>query len=34
MVHKVQAAEKLSKMTAKYTFDKLHPKLQIGQAYL
>jgi len=30
----IKAAEKLSKMTAKYTFDKLHPKLQIGQAYL
>ena len=30
----IKAAEKLSKMTAKYTFDKLHPKFQIAQAYL
>ena len=30
----IKAAEKLSKMTAKYTFKELHKDLQIGQAYL
>ena len=30
----IKAAEKLSKMTAKYTKDELNPKLKIGQAYL
>jgi aubergine-like protein len=30
----IKAAEKLSKMTAKYTKDELNPKLSIGQAYL
>jgi aubergine-like protein len=30
----IKAAEKLSKMTAKYTQDKLHPNLSEGQAYL
>ncbi len=30
----IKAAEKLSKMTAKYTYDKLNPKLEKGQAYL
>ena len=30
----IKAAEKLSKMTAKYTFEKLNSKLKLGQAYL
>ena len=30
----IKAAEKLSKMTAKYTLDVLNPKLKTGQAYL
>ena len=30
----IKAAEKLSKMTAKYTKDELNPNLKIGQAYL
>jgi len=30
----IKAAEKLSKMTAKYTFEKLSPNLDFGQAYL
>ena len=30
----IKAAEKLSKMTAKYTFDELNSKLELGQAYL
>ena len=30
----LKAAEKLSKMTAKYTFSELNEKLEIGQAYL
>ena len=30
----IKAAEKLSKMTAKYTFEELNSKLEIGQAYL
>ena len=30
----IKAAEKLSKMTAKYTYDKLNSKLEKGQAYL
>ena len=30
----IKAAEKLSKMTAKYTLDVLKPKLKTGQAYL
>ena len=30
----IKAAEKLSKMTAKYTFEELNRKLQLGQAYL
>ena len=34
MPNVIKAAEKLSKMTAKYTLDSLNPKLKIGQAYL
>jgi hypothetical protein len=30
----LKAAEKLSKMTAKYTFAELNEKLEKGQAYL
>ena len=30
----IKAAEKLSKMTAKYTLSELNPNLKIGQAYL
>ena len=30
----IKAAEKLSKMTAKYTFEELHSNLKLGQAYL
>ena len=30
----IKAAEKLSKMTAKYTMGELHSNLKIGQAYL
>ena len=30
----IKAAEKLSKMTAKYTFEEMNPKLKLGQAYL
>ena len=30
----IKAAEKLSKMTAKYTLGELNPKLKYGQPYL
>ena len=30
----IKAAEKLSKMTAKYTYEELHSNLKLGQAYL
>ena len=30
----IKAAEKLSKMTAKYTMGELHSNLKIGQSYL
>ena len=30
----IKAAEKLSKMTAKYTFEELNSDLKIGQTYL
>jgi len=32
--HVLKAAEKLSKMTAKYTLGELHDNLKVGQAYL
>jgi len=34
MPNVIKAAEKLSKMTVKYTHGKQNEKLQIGQAYL
>ena len=30
----IKAAEKLAKMTAKYTFDELNDNLKFGQSYL
>ena len=32
--HVLKAAEKLSKMTAKYTREELNPNLKLGQSYL
>ena len=34
MPNVIKAAEKLSKMTAKYTHEKLNPELKLGQSYL
>ncbi len=34
MPNVIKAAEKLSKVTAKYTHEKLNPDLKLGQSYL
>ena len=34
MPNVIKAAEKLSKMAAKYTLGELNPKLKYGQSYL